>query len=74
MNTDKVDKVALDYSKLFNNVKGADVQGAIQANNDDEKKKEKFTIAFNGATGYVNPPANNIFGFGPASNNDTEVS
>ena len=45
-------------------------QGAFLANNDEQKKakfEEQIAAAYNGATGYVSPPANNIMGFGTAS-------
>ena len=52
-------------------------QGAFLANNDEQKKakfEEQIAAAYNGATGYVSPPANNIMGFGPASKSGDQVT
>ncbi len=59
----------------FNPIKpkaGAKTQGAFLADNNQQKKTkfdEQIAAAYNGATGYVSPPANNIMGFGPAAEN-----
>lgn len=45
------------------------------ANNDNKKKfDELIAAAYNGATGYVSPPASNIMGFGPASQDTTATT
>lgn len=52
-------------------------QGAFLANNDEQKKakfEEQIAAAYNGATGYVSPPANNVMGFGPASKSGDQVT
>ena len=48
---------------------GNKAQGAFVAENQDNKKKfsEMIAAAYNGASGHVSPPANNVMGFGPAS-------
>lgn len=59
----------------FNLIKpkaGTNTQGAFLADNNQQKKakfEEQIAAAYNGATGYVSPPANNIMGFGPAADN-----
>lgn len=47
--------------------------GALKADNTEDGKKfkqELIAAAYNGASGYVAPPASNIMGFGPAANKD----
>lgn len=56
----------------FNPIKpkgGAGTQGAFLALDTQKKPKfdEQIAAAYNGASGYVSPPASNIMGFGPAS-------
>ena len=51
-----------------------DNAGALKADagGADKKKfnQELIAAAYNGANGYVSPPASNIMGFGPAANQD----
>ena len=50
--------------------------GALKADAGAADNKKKFdqeliAAAYNGASGYVSPPSNNIMGFGPAANQNT---
>ena len=65
--------MAIDPIKLFgakDPEQGQLNTGALKADaGTDNKKKfnELIAAAYNGATGYVAPPSNNVMGFGPAA-------
>ena len=57
--------------------KAEKAQGAFLASNVEQKKakfEDQIAAAYNGATGYVSPPATNIMGFGPASKSGDQTA
>lgn len=66
---DKIGAIRLFGSK--NPEEGQLNTGALKADAGTDNNKKKFNeliaAAYNGATGYVSPPASNIMGFGPAA-------
>lgn len=62
--------MGIEFNPAIKGKDGGKTQGAFLADNSSKKMKfdEQIAAAYNGANGYVSPPASNIMGFGPASN------